>query len=327
MGLETSPRHISHEQAPVSTLRVRASFLAMLALIRAGIEPMVASSAEIQNPEFETIIETQTPLESETRIHLQDGSTIVIPPLTTHIDSQTIYKPAGTDPVRVVILIKQKHTLDSQQISHSAIDTSPAGLRRELDSVIHNQRQQYEILSELVDNGVVSVVCSEGLVTQETIESIESELQQDLPGRTAETIAPYLVEHRHFQMTADDLLKYKYANGGDLLIASEGRITLCPAETHATYNALWSEDFQNLLNMPSEYLNPADVYRISQIITEDREDAALSQVVAQQQPAVALTYGGGHDFKDALARWNKNHPALPLGMVVLSPNKSQLLTQ
>lgn len=334
-----SPERTSESESP---LKARAVFFALVASLHMVETTPATSGEEPRDPT--SIIRTEIDIHTNTTIQLKNGEALVIPPLGDYAETGFIYKPEHSDPARIIIFIPQKHIVDAVQMRESGLDTSK--LQEELNATALNQKYQYRILKELVSTKAISTVCSEGLVTDASIESIETSLREALPLRIGESIAPYMPESSFTsefkkyrdQMTAQpgDVVKqntihsfgtdfqaqideYKYAIGGDLILASENQITLCPAETRETYDMLWSNEIQNLLNTPGQYLNAMDTARIITVVDTNRQDAAIQQVVKQNQPVVALTYGRGHDFSAALARWNAAHPELPLGMLTINP--------
>ncbi len=350
MGLE-SPSHThtsSEKHASAESTHRRSSALGALALVTAQlIEAQSAYAAEITPaPILEhQMVERVTQLENSFTLTLSTGEEIVIPPLQGLVHESILYTPEKTPPAQLLVVIRQQHALSKDQLR--LVNFPPALLQQKLSETLESQKQQYRILEKLVSNYTLDTSCVEGYTTQTDLESSALYTTNHLTERTVSEVAPYLpgsplamlaekwhtfLQHPHGsaeeKISTDNAFKseaeryvetYKYIVGGDILLASEHGIHVCPGEQQTTYDAAMMPDVQQFSTKQLTTITPNEFYQYRKVVFEDREDAAIENAVAVAKPAVAITYGANHDFRDAAIRWNITHPEHHIGLLILTP--------
>lgn len=241
----------------------------------------------------------------ETTITLASGETVRIPsPKTTPL--RELYVPKdGEKPRSLVLLFKQTHY---SSYAAQAL-TDPVARWWLLSRTMHSQKSIYDSLKDMKNSLPLKSICVEGVVDGDENELLEyySESLPDVVFRRTE-----MYVEGHDADSGRDHKGNSYIIGGGTLLALEGNVQLCGAESRTTYNAAWSDYIVEL-----EKKNPKhpDVLKA---VFEDREDAALFFASRQNQSVVSLSYGEGHYLPDALDRFNESNAENQLALAVFA---------
>ncbi len=189
-------------------------------------------------------------------VRLSSGEEISIPKAGELFDRVMVYTPTGKDPDRLLVLFSQIHALDEQQMKGWSADQRRGALEAANDS----QHRIYQGLKQLIDDGSLYSVCSEGITQWGTTKS----LLQDYSTQATSSVARIIVDYfpgsefertvqqshkdwnQHYATTGDSIKfeeitktypeitnyvnKYKYVVGAADLLAAEGEIIPCPGE-------------------------------------------------------------------------------------------------
>lgn len=90
-------------------------------------------------------------------------------------------------------------------------------------------------------------------------------------------------------------------------------LALYPAEFSKTYSAALHAARSVHSNVGSR----------TRILLSDREDALLKIVAQGESPIAVAVYGGGHDWSDNIAAWNRQHPTEKFSLIEITPRAYQ----
>ena len=323
-----------------AVLQERSARLAKMALVSLSLHGAVgASESNAQTSESNISIEREVP------ITLADGTEVVVPvfegmkPLELHL-------PENQAPHRLVMHFPQFH-VDTPE---SLATKSPIERWRALIYDIESQRNIYAALATLAESGMLTKVCVEGLIDDDDPAAAAEAYRKYIDMNVRAMIAPYLpnsdiakADEDYKRMYADDNLsseeytlltnsidpvtaryidEYKYIIGGAELLAAEGKITLCAAETRAGYDAAWTDEMEALRSKPTSNWSADERTLYEKVVIEDREDASLERIASEGGVVTGLTFGVRHQYSDTLDRWNDAHKNNTFGIVSYSAEMS-----
>lgn len=234
--------------------------------------------------------------------------------------ARSIEKSPTGDAQYVLVHIKQKHMLPFE----SEKDTGNSAL-----DVLTCQKDIYTILDSRIKSGKLAEIYSEGLAQE--YEKIRNTVSPELESR--------MLALNKEQRKAFYERMFLSEGGAAQVISLERRIPLRAAE-NLELNKKGLKELGEARERAHEAvrkmnadLKEENIVAAEQAINlsektlhkyrEPREDYALSSIagVLQKENKVLayLVYGGGHDFKDNIERWNKEHPNSKFSLIVITP--------
>lgn len=293
--------------------------------------------------------ESQTLAESIStgKVRLSSGEEIIIPKPGEFFERVIVYTPEGKDPDRLIMLFSQTHQLSKRQMEGDSMAERIESLAEANDS----QERIYKGLKQLIDQGSLHSVCSEGNSIWDGTKSDLVAFSENNPTTTAEILVNYFpgsdleqvvkeaneAYKQYFNQTKDIngaiskfniviknnpiaykyIEKYKYIGGASRLLAAEGELIPCPGEDAVAYNNLWSnQEVQLLWDKPSSTWTTYDRALFKKVVYEDRENGAIETIMnAVPDDVVGLTFGAGHDFTNNVDEWNARNPDQQIGLV------------
>lgn len=294
----------------------------------------------LKNQSEVAYVETKQP----TKIEQVETDAVPIPPLTQTDGTEVrleytsegglpvakVLSPENGGITKRILFFPQKHDVDAEFLQ----SYSTAEKLQKLEETLSSQKSIYKTLTDAVEKQGLKKVCVEGLLDTDDIDDLVESYRRWLPSYVADLLVPYfpaeneLVQavrkndqlHADGDFSAQDLKilkeeiepiyqnyvnEYKYIIGGARILAMEGKIELCGAETKATYDAIWENKIYDIIDKKplSEMTSAEYEYRYKLTYT-DRENAALWAVSQQKESTIALVYGRAHDFTDNLEQWN-----------------------
>ncbi len=337
--------NISVEKEPEQSIEERSNKLAQFALAAltfygvADVAEMLVlrdGGASAYAAESQTLSESV----STGRVRLSSGEEIVIPKPGSTFDRVKVYMPEGKAPDRLILLFSQTHRVSKQQLE----GYSPQVMMEFLEQANDSQHRIYEGLKQLVDQGSLYSVCSEGVTnwgitnsdlkdysTQST-SSIARILVNYFPGSEFERAVEESkqVWQQQYDATGDGsnfeaitksypeitnyVDKYKYTVGATELLAATGKLIPCPGESEEASAA--SEQYGYLFKKPRNEWTQEEAHAFSKFIFEDRENAAIKTIMTNMpDPVVGLSFGAAHDFTNNIDEWNARNPDQQIGLV------------
>ena len=278
-------------------------------------------------------------------IQLSSGETTVIPVEGGELERVKVYTPKDTAPDKLILLFGQLHVPNTEGMDISK-KMSLEDRILALEETEKNQRIIYDELRKLAEQGVISVVCSESLTDDVNIKNVITDYVWNSELIIAEVVASIIPESdiaqvvtRRNEIYSDSNVteeegeelsthinpqiernyeKFKHLMDSEFLLAEEKLISSCPASARDSYEAgrklLIGVDKKTLLQF-----TPREREQYDKVLLEDREDDTVRLAVSQGNDVMAIKYGLGHDFTDAIERWNIAHPETQLGLVDIRP--------
>lgn len=326
-----------------SFLRKRETYLALLAALN------TAMPSDVQANGFENPVAgiTEITPSSLDEMEIEVGDTrIKIPSLKEFDVSRRVYMPEDAHADKLIVLIQQMHLVGEETLSSKDYKQ-----RQEMLSLtVANQKIQYELLKTFSGANIVTNVCTEGL-WEEVVEDVTAAVSDDTKFRefTRKRLAPYFKaeESSELEKSVAELLTEKgiqgeysveqepeitdtmvnenhYLVGGELVLAGEGKISLCPGESKD--KLMQATELSNQESLFDADGNPVTdtINEYKQVIYEDREDIAIKNAMSIGGSVVGVTFGAAHDFRDAIARWNTFNPNEKAGLMVIRPNNVEV---
>lgn len=225
------------------------------------------------------------------------------------------------DAQHVLVHIRQKHMLPFE--AQEGDEESGKAI------AITCQRDIYTILDSRIKSGKLSEVYSEGLTKE-----YEKTRNTISPEQKARMLALNEQQRKSFY----DMM---FLSGGAAqVIALERQIPIRAAESLELNKAGLKEVGEarerslEAVKKLDDTLNEENLRIAEEALdaskrtldkyAEPREDYALSSVAESLQRENKtfgyLVYGGGHDFRDNVERWNKGHPKDRFSLIVITPN-------
>lgn len=87
------------------------------------------------------------------------------------------------------------------------------------------------------------------------------------------------------------------------------------------YSAEHSATYQAALQATQSV--ETDVSSRAQKLLADRENALLGIVAGAEAPVAVAVFGGGHDWSDNVAAWNRTHPTMKFSLIEITPRAYQ----
>jgi hypothetical protein len=93
---------------------------------------------------------------------------------------------------------------------------------------------------------------------------------------------------------------YKYIPGAELILSGLGEMKLLETESYELNDLSWNSE------KPEKYF-------------DSREDYVLNKISQKNSPLCLLIYGGGHNFRNNIKKWNKTNPEKKFSLIEITP--------
>ncbi len=325
-----------------------------IAALAAAVQaPGIAHAGEIDQANMAQHTDTAPLLHeapSTGKYQLASGQWIHIPMEADGFNRVTVLtSPDGGPVVRAVIVFQQNHLNGPEKLRGLSNEQKLA----ELGAVEHSHETVSAALKKLVKEGSITSVCAEGVIDSPDGNGAHgvNEMIADFSDPesfntvTALMAAPYLPSLQGAATRYNTIIDRKggpdaagiteirtkldpifkdmgerypkiLSSAGEL--AGQGEIDLCAGVDQKTHDRAHASDVQKILERPQEQRTAAEKELVRKVAFHDWEKSALELALKQKGPAVGIEIGGGHDFYEVTAEWNKEHPYEQIVTVVAS---------